>query len=95
MMTWQVPGVYDRPPSEAGATLLTRISVQRDGELALATATSKAAHDVTGGLETKLAAAAQMALAGVPVVIVQVGTPAAEAALRGEVPDVCTLIERG
>ena len=61
---------------------------------AAAPTTTTAAHDVTGGLATKLEAAATIAAAGVRVVIVQVGTPHAEAALRGEVPQVCTLIER-
>ena len=87
-----VPGVYDRPPSEKGATLLTRIGVGPDGQLRIAAATSTAAHDVTGGLATKLAAAAQIAKCGTPVVIVQVGTAQAEACFRGEIPDVCTLI---
>lgn len=53
-----------------------------------------AAHDVTGGLAAKLEAAAAMAMSGTRVVIVQVGTPHAAAALKGIVPNVCTLIER-
>lgn len=92
-----VAGVYDQPPSEAGATLLARLLVGADGKLlraASALRTEAAAHDVTGGLQTKLEAAAEIARRGIPVVIVQVGTPHAAAALRGEVPDVCTLITR-
>jgi isopentenyl phosphate kinase len=56
--------------------------------------TSTAAHDVTGGLAAKLEAAAQIAAGGTPVVIVQVGTEHAEAALRGEYPAVCTVVVR-
>lgn len=92
-----VAGVYDRPPTEAGATLLRRLAVDRRGNLASAStvSTTTAAHDVTGGLATKLVAAAQCAACGVPVVIVEVGTVHAETALRGEVPEVCTLVTRG
>lgn len=88
-----VAGVYDRPPTEEGATLLARIAVGADGTLLCATSTSTAAHDVTGGLAAKLDAAAAIAQVGVPVVIVQVGTVHADVALRGEVPAVCTLVE--
>lgn len=48
-----VAGVYDRPPHEAGAALIRRIGVARDGSLRLAARTDTAAHDVTGGLRTK------------------------------------------
>ena len=89
-----VAGVYDRPPTEEGASLLPRIGVEADGTLRVAAATSTASHDVTGGLAAKIDAAAQIALSGCRVVIVQVGTRHAEAALRGELPEVCTLIER-
>jgi len=37
--------------------------------------------------------AARIARAGTPVLIVEVGTESAAAALRGEVPPVCTVIE--
>ena len=93
-----VAGVYDSPPSQAGATLLRRIRVSPDGQMSFESGngstveTSTAAHDVTGGLEAKLEAAAQIARAGTPVVIVEAGTSHAEAALRGEVPEVCTLM---
>ena len=65
---------------------------RRGGGLGPATAT--AAHDVTGGLAAKLKAAAAIAAGGTPVVIVEVGTEHAAAALRGEFPEVCTRIER-
>ena len=42
----------------------------------------------------KLEAAIDIARAGTPVVVVEAGTAHARAALRGEVPDVCTLVER-
>ena len=38
-MVPDVPGVYDRPPSEEGATLLSRIGVTPSGELRIAAAT--------------------------------------------------------
>ena len=89
-----VAGVYDRPPSEEGATLLERIAVARDGTLRVTARTSVRSDvaDVTGGLQTKLEAAAELARHGVPVVIVQVDTEHAATALRGEVPRVCTLV---
>ena len=49
---------------------------------------------MTGGLAAKLDAAAAIAKEGVPVVIVQVDTEHALTALRGEIPKVCTLVER-
>mmetsp|Transcript_692 Transcript_692/g.2021 ORF Transcript_692/g.2021 Transcript_692/m.2021 type:complete len:306 (-) Transcript_692:321-1238(-) len=86
-----VAGVYDRPPSEPGAALIPRLCVV-DGDIRLPE-TSTAAHDVTGGLAAKLESAARIARAGTPVLIVEVGTESAAAALRGEVPPVCTVIE--
>lgn len=86
-----VAGVFDRPPSEPGAALIPRLVVGRDGTMRLPE-TSESAHDVTGGIRAKLEAAAAIARGGTPVVVVQVGTPHALAALRGEVPEVCTLV---
>ncbi len=104
-----VAGVYDRPPEQSGALLLSRIVVDRNTQkvlqlfrrtesgdselLAGKLATSTAAHDVTGGLAAKLEAAAQCAACGTPVMIVQVGTEHATAALAGRTPKVCTMIE--
>lgn len=101
-----VAGVYDRPPSEAGARLIPEIRVGPSGELILpddggeesadsgagiASSTTHE-HDVTGGLAAKLQSAAAIAAGGVPVVIVQVATPHAAEALAGRWPEVCTRI---
>jgi isopentenyl phosphate kinase len=86
-----VPGVFDRPPDEPGATLVPRISVGAGRGPKIATST--ALHDVTGGVAAKLESAIAIARAGTPVVVVEAGTIHARAALRGEVPDVCTLVE--
>ena len=88
-----VAGVYDRPPCEPGATLIPRLEVGRDGSMRIPETTA-ASHDVTGGIRGKLDSAAAIAKDGTPVVVVQVGTPHARVALRGDVPDVCTVIER-
>ena len=87
-----VPGVFDRPPDEPGATLVPRISVGAGRCPKIATST--ALHDVTGGVAAKLESAIAIARAGTPVVVVEAGTAHARAALRGEVPDVCTLVAR-
>ena len=47
---------------------------------------------MTGGIEEKLKRAVSVALKGIPVIIVQVGTEHAAKALRGEKPDVATTI---
>ena len=65
----------------------------RKGERSGVPSMSVAAHDVTGGIAGKLDAAFAIAAAGVPVTIVEAGTPHAEAALRGETPQRCTVIE--
>ena len=87
-----VPGVFNRPPDEPGATLVPRISVGAGRGPKIATST--ALHDVTGGVAAKLESAIAIARAGTRVVVVEAGTAHARAALRGEVPDVCTLVER-
>ncbi|MCO5605837.1 hypothetical protein L7F22_060021 [Adiantum nelumboides] len=79
-----VPGVFDRPPSDTNAILLEEIVVHTNGSweitrpkiLSLKTGveTVTAAHDTTGGMATKIAEAAIIAMSGVDVYIVQVGT---------------------
>lgn len=86
-----VPGVFTKPPGEPGAELIEEIIVATDGSCTLPTM-STADHDVTGGIEEKLKTAIAVALKGIPVYIVQVGTPNAAQALRGEKPQVATLI---
>ncbi|KAH7277503.1 hypothetical protein KP509_39G054500 [Ceratopteris richardii] len=87
-----VPGVYDRPPSDKDAVLLEEIEVHRDGSwiitrpgsLSLKTGveTEAAAHDTTGGMATKISEAAIIAMSGVDVFIVEAGTPHALEAFR-------------
>ena len=98
------PGVYSKPPSEPGAELIPEIRVGRNRALSIpgaaggaqqgGIASSAAAHDVSGGLAAKLESAAVIAAAGVPVCIVQVGTPHAGRALAGRWPEVCTRVVR-
>ena len=49
-------------------------------------------HDVTGGMQSKLQAAVNIALEGVPSFIVKVGSEAAKIALDGGWPDDCTVV---
>ena len=49
-------------------------------------------NQVSGGLAAKLESAAAIAASGVPVCIVQVGTPHAAEALAGRWPEVCTRV---
>jgi len=60
-----VPGVFDRPPEEPGATLIPRILV--GGGAGPAVKTSTALHDVTGGVAAKLEAAIAIARSGTRV----------------------------
>ena len=104
-----VAGVFTRPPNEPGAALLCRILVDRRGAIVACHAKSDeavssantgapsmttAAHDVTGGIAAKVDCACNIAADGTKVVIVEVGTVHAEAAMRGEIPEVCTVVER-
>lgn len=96
-----VPGVYDRPPTEADAALIERIAVDAAGRATLSGAprgaavrTATASHDVTGGLEAKLRSARDLARAGIPTYLARVGTPAAERAISGEPPGEGTVIAR-
>ena len=89
-----VPGLFDRPPSEPGAVLVEQVEVAVDGSLSLrmrgfeADGTqlrmTTAAHDTTGGIAQKLKSSVAAARAGVPVWLVQVGSASAGAAISGE-----------
>lgn len=87
-----VPGVFDRPPAQPGALLLRQIVISESGEVEGLDAfdSSAAAHDVTGGIRAKVAAAAAIASRGVPVIVCEAGTPHAARAIRGLEPEVCT-----
>lgn len=87
-----VDGIFDRPPSEAGAKLLPEIAVAaasgewaavpgRDDGAAEAPRFESADHDVTGGIATKVAEASKVAGRGVPVAIARAGSDAAARAL--------------
>ncbi|CAH8390141.1 unnamed protein product [Eruca vesicaria subsp. sativa] len=96
-----VHGVYDRPPSEIDAVPLKEIAVAEDGSWKVVNPvldhtnnkvqTSVAAHDTTGGMETKISEAAMIAKLGIDVYIVKAATPHSQRALNGElresVPD--------
>lgn len=87
-----VPGVFDRPPTHPGALLLRRITVSPSGQMHGLDAfeSTAAAHDVTGGIRAKVAAAAAIASLGVPVLVCQAGSVHASRAIRGLEPEVGT-----
>ncbi|KNA03825.1 hypothetical protein SOVF_205430 [Spinacia oleracea] len=88
-------GVYDRPPSEPGATLLKEIAVDEEGSWHVVNPAPKtmnekveitvAAHDTTGGMVTKISEAAAIAKLGIDVYIVKAATDHSLKALKGEV----------
>ncbi|KAG2443620.1 hypothetical protein HXX76_001970 [Chlamydomonas incerta] len=93
-----VPGVFDRPPEEAGARLLRRIVVRPDGGWRVAEVEgggsdgggggdsgvrmSVDAHDATGGIALKVEEAAAVARLGIPVIIAQAGSDDGDVACR-------------
>ncbi|KAL5553705.1 hypothetical protein UlMin_041106 [Ulmus minor] len=88
-----VLGVYDRPPSETNAVLLREIVVHEDGKWSVVqplenmnkqVQMTAAAHDTTGGMETKISEAAMIAKLGIDVYIVKAGTSHSLTALSGE-----------
>ncbi|KAF4658705.1 hypothetical protein FOZ61_005330 [Perkinsus olseni] len=86
-----VAGIFDKPPNEDGAKLIPRISARGDVKSSIETCVP--AHDVTGGIKTKLASAVKVAgELGIPVYIVQAGTPSALQAMEGREPEVCTVV---
>ncbi|GAX82665.1 hypothetical protein CEUSTIGMA_g10091.t1 [Chlamydomonas eustigma] len=71
-----VAGVYDRPPSETGATLVKRIEVEKGGSWSVPglKLSSSSCPDTTGGMEKKVEEAASVAGLGIEVVIAHAGT---------------------
>ncbi|KAF3431530.1 hypothetical protein FNV43_RR26261 [Rhamnella rubrinervis] len=92
-----VLGVYDRPPLEPNAVLLKEIAVREDGNWSVVkptlenmnkqVETSVAAHDTTGGMQTKISEAAMIAKLGIDVYIVKAGTSHSLRAMSGELRD--------
>jgi len=90
-----VSGVYDRPPTEPNAVLLREIEVHEDGSWSVLKPTLEnlhvemtvAAHDTTGGMETKISEAAMIAKLGIDVYIVEAATSHSLRALSGELKD--------
>ncbi|GAA0153536.1 amino acid kinase [Lithospermum erythrorhizon] len=91
-----VYGVYDRPPTEPNATLLREIAVHEDGSWSVIkpilqgsnkVEMTAAAHDTTGGMETKIAEAAVIAKLGIDVYIVKAATEHSLKALSGSLKD--------
>lgn len=90
-------GVYDRPPTEPGATFLREIAVKEDGSWSIAkpalqdaskeVVMTVAAHDTTGGMVTKISEAAMIAKLGVDVYIVKAATEHSMTALNGTLRD--------
>lgn len=89
-----VHGVFDRPPSDPNAVLLREIAVDENGSWSIVKPALKgnkkgveisvAAHDTTGGMETKILEAAAIARLGVDVYITKVGTEHSLRALKGD-----------
>ncbi|XVF03267.1 hypothetical protein REPUB_Repub04eG0246600 [Reevesia pubescens] len=89
-----VSGVYDRPPTDPNAVLLREIAVHEDGKWSVVNPTLEsmkkevettvAAHDTTGGMETKILEAAMIAKLGIDVYIVKAATSHSLRALSGE-----------
>lgn len=95
-----VDGVLTKPPSDPAAQLIPEILLDTEsGELELGSVSMACdgAHDVTGGLKTKLECAATV-LAEAPAVdavyIVRAGSDAAAEAMRGKTPTAGTTLRR-
>lgn len=71
-----VAGVYDRPPQEAGATVLPELAPDEADALAAGKAGAAAGRpDVTGGMAGKLRASAEAARAGTAVLVLDGRVP--------------------
>jgi len=94
-----VDGVFTKPPTDPSAELVKTILVDpSSGALELTGVSMDLAdHDVTGGLKAKLESAAEVLMLAPSVeavYIVRAGSPSAEQALRGQVPDKGTTLTR-
>ncbi|XP_041365789.1 isopentenyl phosphate kinase-like [Gigantopelta aegis] len=76
-----VEGIFDRPPNEEGAQLLSKISVDKDRTHQTVVSTSQSENDVTGGIRFKLETAVDIVCNSdgkISVFVCQIGTPSAE-----------------
>ncbi|XP_062222350.1 isopentenyl phosphate kinase-like [Phragmites australis] len=91
-----VHGVYDRPPTDPNAVLLREIEVDGNGSWSIVKPAllqgnnkgveiSVAAHDTTGGMETKILEATMITRLGIDVYITKAGTEHSLRALKGDV----------
>ncbi|GMH44860.1 hypothetical protein BSKO_12812 [Bryopsis sp. KO-2023] len=74
-----VEGIYDQPPANEGAELIKEITVNSDGTWLAGTGATKISfeisdHDTTGGIETKIKEAVDIACMGLDVLIAKAGT---------------------
>lgn len=99
-----VPGVYRSPPTHDAALnegVIRRIGINEDGDVCMddddaQLCTDLADHDVTGGMEAKLMAAAKCVAetkGRVVAFIAGVGTDEADCALMGQVPQLWSRLE--
>jgi len=93
-----VEGVYTKDPkSDSDATLIRLVEIDpTTGKVMtdLSASGSSHEHDVTGGLATKLGAAANVAKTGIEVIIAKCCSLSAEQAINGKTMDEGTVIKR-
>lgn len=92
-----VEGVYTKDPnSNDDALLIRKIDIDhQSGKIMtdLSASGSSHEHDVTGGLETKLGAAANVAKSGIEVIIAKCCSCSAEQAIKGQCMEQGTVIK--
>lgn len=92
-----VEGVYTKDPnSNDDALLIRKIDIDHEsGKIMtdLSASGSSHEHDVTGGLETKLGAAANVAKSGIEVIIAKCCSCSAEQAIKGQCMEQGTVIK--
>ena len=93
-----VTGIYDKPPEQPGAKLITSIAVDRDGHFKVEEddrsrnsnpqgitgdiVFASAEHDTTGGMEAKVKDAINIVRHGFDVLVTKAGTDAAFEAMH-------------